>query len=226
MNKEKQIELITEFRDHLKKVSTYSWFSDENLNNFLKSKGLGQKELGHVYKDDKHPLWMAMYCEDGTQYGFDVDGNWFKEIDTAQIALGFLNEDGYNNTLATPEEWEARLKEEAKRLGLKKGEIVKSAFNGVEVKLYDSEINWSNINKELRGFGCGLLYNGIWATIVEPKQEPTESEKIDKDKLVRQLFIGKVSEVIGIDKTTELLNEAKEAIMWNERNQTKGTPQA
>ena len=35
---------------------------------------------------------------------------------------------------------------------------------------------------------------------------------MDKDKLIRQLFIGKVSEIIGQEKTLELLREAKTAI--------------
>ncbi len=34
---------------------------------------------------------------------------------------------------------------------------------------------------------------------------------MDKDKLVHQLFIGKVSDVIGNEKTRTLLKEAKEA---------------
>ena len=34
---------------------------------------------------------------------------------------------------------------------------------------------------------------------------------MDKQKLIHQLFIGKVADVLGVDKTTELLNEAKKA---------------
>ena len=33
-----------------------------------------------------------------------------------------------------------------------------------------------------------------------------------KEKLERQLFIGKVSEIIGFDKTLELLKESKQEI--------------
>ena len=33
----------------------------------------------------------------------------------------------------------------------------------------------------------------------------------DKEKLVKQLFVGKVSEIIGFDKTLELLKEANYA---------------
>lgn len=35
---------------------------------------------------------------------------------------------------------------------------------------------------------------------------------MDKQKLTHQLFIGKVAEIIGQEKTTELLREAKTAI--------------
>lgn len=34
---------------------------------------------------------------------------------------------------------------------------------------------------------------------------------MDKDKLIHQLFIGKVTDIIGKEKTRTLLNEAKEA---------------
>ena len=37
-----------------------------------------------------------------------------------------------------------------------------------------------------------------------------------KQKLVHQLFIGKVADVIGIEKTTELLKEAKGAINFTD----------
>lgn len=35
---------------------------------------------------------------------------------------------------------------------------------------------------------------------------------MDKQKLIKQLFVGKVSDIIGIEKTTELLKEATDAI--------------
>jgi hypothetical protein len=35
---------------------------------------------------------------------------------------------------------------------------------------------------------------------------------MNTEKLVHQLFIGKVADILGIDKTTELLKEAKTAI--------------
>ena len=41
-------------------------------------------------------------------------------------------------------------------------------------------------------------------------KQAKEMEK--KEKLERQLFIGKVSEIIGFDKTLELLKESKQEI--------------
>ncbi len=35
---------------------------------------------------------------------------------------------------------------------------------------------------------------------------------MDKEKLIHQLFIGKVADVIGFDETVKLLKEAKKAI--------------
>ena len=35
---------------------------------------------------------------------------------------------------------------------------------------------------------------------------------MDREKLIKQLFVGKVSEIIGTEKTTELLKEATVAI--------------
>lgn len=34
-----------------------------------------------------------------------------------------------------------------------------------------------------------------------------------REKLVNQLFIGKVSEIIGFDETTDLLKEARNAML-------------
>lgn len=51
---------------------------------------------------------------------------------------------------------------------------------------------------------------------------------MDKDKLIHQLFIGKVSEVIGFDKTTELLKESIEAIneTYQKNEQTESSSPA
>ncbi len=48
----------------------------------------------------------------------------------------------------------------------------------------------------------------IWIKELIPKAKRMEK----KQKLEKQLFIGKVSEIIGFDKTVELLKESKQAI--------------
>jgi hypothetical protein len=52
----------------------------------------------------------------------------------------------------------------------------------------------------------GQMLNKLSTILIEAK----EMEK--KQKLEKQLFIGKVSEIIGFDKTVELLRESKQAI--------------
>ena len=48
----------------------------------------------------------------------------------------------------------------------------------------------------------------IWINKLIP--EAKEMEK--KEKLIRQLFIGKVAEIIGFEKTVELLKESEKTI--------------
>jgi len=43
----------------------------------------------------------------------------------------------------------------------------------------------------------------------------------NREKLVRQLFVGKVSEILGFDKTLELLKEANDAFPKCEHNEEK-----
>ena len=40
----------------------------------------------------------------------------------------------------------------------------------------------------------------------------------NREKLVKQLFVGKVSEILGFDKTLELLKEANDAFKKCEHN--------
>ena len=44
---------------------------------------------------------------------------------------------------------------------------------------------------------------------------------MDRQKLIHQLFIGKVADVLGLEKTTELLKEAKEAFAISDVVQVK-----
>jgi hypothetical protein len=207
MNKKKQIELITEAHNagwEHRESTNYPNEKQKGLNNFLKSKGLGQKELGHVYKDDTIPLWMMMFSEDGIMYGFDMNGNWFKYKDTPKNQLKFLN-NGTPNVLATPEEWEARLKEEALRLGFIKGAKFRSALDGSEAEVVTGEFfnndnpNYLCANGESH-VGSRVMHNGIWATIIEPKQEPTESDP-DTEQSIEDRVLFVFSEVKELFET-------------------------
>jgi len=58
------------------------------------------------------------------------------------------------------------------------------------------------------------MANVVLVGEVQAQQSESEGIKesyleiMDKQKLIHQLFIGKVADVLGVDKTTELLNEA------------------
>jgi hypothetical protein len=58
--------------------------------------------------------------------------------------------------------------------------------------------------KIIKGLRLGLGSQGIWT--------PELEEIILKEKLKHQLFIGKVSDVIGFEKTIELLKEVNNEI--------------
>ena len=45
----------------------------------------------------------------------------------------------------------------------------------------------------------------------------------NREKLVKQLFVGKVSEILGFDKTLELLKEANDAFKKCEHNEDNDT---
>lgn len=46
-------------------------------------------------------------------------------------------------------------------------------------------------------------------------------EIMDRQKLITQLFIGKVSDVLGVDKTMQLLKEAKDEFIKHDIVQVK-----
>ncbi len=47
---------------------------------------------------------------------------------------------------------------------------------------------------------------------------------MDKEKLIKQLFVGKVAEILGIEKTTKLLKDSTDAINFliESKNNKKG----
>jgi hypothetical protein len=74
------------------------------------------------------------------------------------------------------------------------------------VKFYSENAMKLEIERLKGKISTGEMLNKLSIILIEAK----EMEK--KQKLEKQLFIGKVSEIIGFDKTVELLKESKQAI--------------
>jgi hypothetical protein len=74
------------------------------------------------------------------------------------------------------------------------------------VEFYSENAMKLEIEKLKGKISTGEMLNKLSTVLIEAKK----MEK--KEKLERQLFIGKVCEIIGFDKTLELLKESKEQI--------------
>jgi len=60
--------------------------------------------------------------------------------------------------------------------------------------------------------GKGYAQCGLLGIIFNFYLTITVNERMDKEKLIKLLFVGKVTEIIGAEKTMELLKEATIAI--------------
>jgi hypothetical protein len=78
------------------------------------------------------------------------------------------------------------------------------------VEFYSENAMKLEIEKLKGKISTGEMLNKLSTVLIEAKK----MEK--KEKLERQLFIGKVCEIIGFDKTLELLKESKEQIEKNQ----------
>jgi hypothetical protein len=74
------------------------------------------------------------------------------------------------------------------------------------VEFYSENAMKLEIEKLKGKISTGEMLNKLSTVLIEAKK----MEK--KQKLEKQLFIGKVSEIIGFDKTLELLKESKNQI--------------
>jgi hypothetical protein len=74
-------------------------------------------------------------------------------------------------------------------------------------------VEWliDTINKINHDYEVGIIDEALWSIqTYEAHKQAKEMEK--EQKLKYQLFIGKVSEIIGDEKTFELLKECQETI--------------
>ncbi len=113
-----------------------------------------------------------------TAYGFNFVGKWQDEKD--EFAFSHLE----NKTLATPEEVETALINEAKKRGLYGNISIITPYDGTERRLKDngSKFNYFENEKEcyLTYYGWRVFQNGKWATIIEQPTKMTVAEIEEK----------------------------------------------
>jgi len=160
-------------------------------------------EVGKWYTPLNEYQGKAMVCIiniddfNNVGYGFDFKGNYLTEN---YSIIGNTNPKGYR--LATPEEVETALVNEAERRGFKEGVKYSNNWVGYErISFVDS----SDFRMGANGFGFQTLCqsgndwifkNGTWATIIN---EPTEKELlIEKANKVEK-------ELIELKKQIDLL---------------------
>lgn len=102
-------------------------------------------------------------------YGFDFSGNWKNEMSYKISSSDSIKQ-------ATPEEYEPRLFEEAKRMGYKEGVKVRCLISGdvstIKATYFLSEINELFVHKSGNEYlGECIMSNGKWAKIIDDKAE-------------------------------------------------------
>ena len=155
-------------------------------------------EVGKWYKNDKYP--NLVYLEKHTkerdltnEFGTFAIGYGFTFNDSPEWYSQLIFANTRNFTLATPQEVETALINEAKRRGFTFGKYFKELQDEENGSLFDKSGKcgkWFEFkNNKLFVIGHGrwkIFDNGTWATIIN---EPTQKELLQKqvDELKRQI---------------------------------------
>lgn len=115
-----------------------------------------------------------------------------------------------------PKEQTRKRLSEIAQCGMEELSLGEFGFRGLTSGLFIEKV-WSYSDTEFNGYmnwTKELIYGTDYKTNMSSKKEIENNKTEIKggQRLIHQLFIGKVADVLGMEKTTELLNEAKEAI--------------
>lgn len=128
-------------------------------------------EVGKWYKYKKEKRFICYITENG-RYGFDADGDWFKEIKSDNKF-----DEGYY--LATPQEVGTALINEAKRRGFKDGCIINNSplgFPDMPQKIDGDRLQWDGTYLNFGYRNHAIFKDGKWAEIIEQPTEMTVAE--------------------------------------------------
>jgi len=166
-------------------TSSYQLGSHDHINTFIKHHNLEpiKIEVGRVYKVVKgSDEYLFMHQKDGKSYGFSkgkwINHAWYTEGNWGKYAV---------ITEATDKEWFEALDRERVKLGLVEGVEFKNVatynlgtiytLEGSNFRHGYSEDSLDEVNSN------GLIFkNGVWATIIDPKQEVKDQiEKMEAE---------------------------------------------
>jgi len=160
---------------------------DEKIHDILVKEGVIKQriEFGSWIVDRSAGQWMVYYGEN-CFYGFDSNGQWFKNDFTHRLQQG-------QDELATPTEVIERLKAEAERKGIKGGVVVDNSNLGYSANQLINDLKNCYINCEGTFVidGVFVMKDGIWCDVItEPKtayiQVPiSEIDSLSSKKLGR-----------------------------------------
>ena len=142
---------------------------DENLKAKIENEVPEMKARLEVGKWYKHNKFLLYAIDDTHWYGFDHGAHWEDNVSYTNLL-----HDNYLQ-LATPEEVETALVNEAKRRGFKEGVKCISLLSpdGEEILKSDFQFQSNNLWIDSNEYKCCIFKNGKWATIIN---EPTEKE--------------------------------------------------
>lgn len=134
-----------------------------------------QLEVGRIYKFPNFRGGKFMFKFNGEfgeriTYGFDANGEWCNELGIHKAHINDYKE-------ATKEEWLVALKNEARKIGFKKGVKYTYADKPYLIKIFEDELDLG-ISVDLTDCGDIILEDGVWAEVI--KEETPTQEEIDR----------------------------------------------
>jgi hypothetical protein len=168
-----------------------NFYVDEKLQEWFPEAFKVDLEVGKWYYHDKSKS-IVNYQGGSTGYGFSALKNWSPLNYNISWSFKTLTHEW---RLATTEERESALIEEAKKRGYKKGLLIQDIYNGnsaedlvnVSSDLFDYESIKAGVNQGKMALrdsdGSIIFYDGVWAEIIKTFSKE-EAEKLLGGKII------------------------------------------
>jgi hypothetical protein len=168
-----------------------NWGTSDKLKEWFPEAFNVELEVGKWYCHDRSGKGIVNYQGGSSGYGFSVLNNWRDLIHDRWSFETHAQE----WRLATTEECESALIEEAKKRGYKNGLLIQDIYNGKSIEdlvnvssdLFDYESIKAGVNQGKMALrdsdGSIIFYEGIWAKIIKTFSKE-EAEKLLGGKII------------------------------------------